>query len=300
MNLLITGATGFVGKRLVKILLDRGDSVHYLGRRNSQELSAQAVFHPWQMNEEPALPNRPSFDAVIHLAGEPVAQRWDHDVKRKIFDSRVHGTRNLVGALAKLSVRPSVLVSASAIGYYGDRGEEILTEESEPGEGFLAEVCVRWEQEAVQARNHGIRVVPVRISTVLGREGGALPKMLAPFKAGIGGKFGSGQQWISWIHIRDLVNLLAFAADTQSVTDVLNGSSPQPVTNADFTRALARAIHRPALLAVPRFALRLALGEMAEAIFTSARVVPQNPQRQGFSFEFPILKDALEDLVRSV
>jgi uncharacterized protein len=299
MNYLVTGASGFIGQHLTQALLDRGDSVHYLARRKSNRIDQRAIFHAWQTESQPVLEEVPFFHAVIHLAGEPVSQRWNTEVKRKIFDSRVDGTRHLVSALGKRSQPPAVLVSASAIGYYGNRGDEALTEDSAPGSDFLAEVCIAWEREAARAREFGMRVVPIRISVVLGREGGALPKMLTPFRLGLGGRLGSGRQWMSWIHAGDLVRLILFAIENETVIDVLNGSSPDPVTNLEFTHALAKAVHRPALFPVPPAALRLALGEMAGAVLGSQKVLPQAAQRYGFAFRFPVLADALQELLRS-
>ena len=297
MNCLVTGASGFIGTTLVELLLSQGHSVHYLARKQAKQLDGRADFHRWETNDKPALRDMPPFDAVIHLAGEPVAQRWNEEVKRKILASRVDGTRNLVLALAENAVRPSVLVSASAIGYYGGRGDEWLTEQSDPGHGFLAEVCLAWEREAVRARDYGIRVVPIRIATVLGTKGGALPKMLAPFRLGLGGKFGDGKQWISWIHVTDLVRLITFALTNKEMTQAANGSSPNPVTNLEFSRALAQTLHRPSLFSVPRFALKLGLGEMADFLLESQRVSPEAALRHGFRFQFPTLSDALTDLL---
>jgi uncharacterized protein len=190
-----------------------------------------------------------------------------------------------------------VLVSASAIGYYGARGSEILTEESGPGRGFLSEVCVDWEKEAFRAEEAGLRVVVARIATVLGRDAGALKKMLPAFQFGLGGKFGNGSQWMSWIHVQDLVELLWFAAETPGVAGALNASSPEPVTNEAFTRELAKAVHRPALIPVPKFALRLALGEMSDFLFDSLRVRPEATERAGFRFLYPNLGEALGNVL---
>ena len=297
MNCLVTGASGFIGTSLVELLLSQGHSVDYLARRQTKQLDGKADFHHWETDEKPALRDMPPFDAVIHLAGEPVAQRWNGEVKRKIVDSRVDGTRNLVLALAESSKRPSVLVSASAIGYYGGRGDEWLTEQSGPGHGFLAGVCVAWEREAVQAREYGIRVVPIRIATVLGTNGGALPKMVAPFRLGLGGKFGNGRQWISWIHVTDLVRLIGFTLENKEMTDAVNGSSPNPVTNLEFSRTLSRKLHRPSLFSVPRFALKFGLGEMGDVLLESQRVSPDAAVKHGFRFKFPQLSDALTDLL---
>jgi len=297
MDFLITGATGFVGQKVVSALLARGDSVNYLARQRSNRISSRAAFHPWNAKTLPPLSSVPRLDAVMHLMGEPIAQRWTAQVKDRIRRSRVDATRQLVSGIGGLRYKPSILVSASAVGFYGNRGDEILTEESEPGAGFLADVCVEWEREAQRASEFGLRVVCVRIATVLGRDGGALPQMLTPFRLGLGGRFGSGEQWMSWIHVNDLVRLLLFAADNE-VSGPLNACSPQPVRNADFTKALAAAVHRPAIFPIPRFALNLALGEMSSFLFDSLRVVPQAAERVGFDFQHPALDAALSTLVR--
>jgi uncharacterized protein len=298
MTFLITGATGFIGKKLAHLLLARGDTVNYLGRRRSPELDSRVAYHPWNnVNEPPPLNSVPRLDAIVHLAGEPVAQRWTSAAKKRIYSSRVEGTRQLVTAIGKLRYKPAVLVSASAIGYYGDRGDETLVERSPWGVGFLPDVCRDWEREALRAREFGLRVVIPRIATVLGREGGALPKMLAPFRLGLGGKFGDGRQWMSWIHMDDLLRLLLFAIENQTVTGTLNASTPRPVTNAEFTRTLAAALRRPAILPVPKIALKLALGEMASLFFDSLRVLPEATQQAGFRFKQPKLASALHNLL---
>jgi hypothetical protein len=296
MNYLVTGATGFIGRKLVGHLLAGGHSVNYLSRRRNPTMDSRAAFFCWNPGEPPPLNAVPRLDAIVHLAGEPVAQRWTAEVKKRIITSRVDATRKLVDAIRELKYKPAVLVSASAVGYYGDRGEQILTEQSAPGTGFLAGVCVEWEREAMRAAGSGVRVVPVRIATVLGREGGALPKMLLPFRFGLGARLGAGRQWMPWIHVDDLVELLVFAATSPNVVGPLNGASPQPVTNADLTSALARAVHRPAFLSAPRFALRLALGEMSDVLFQSQRVLPAAVESAGFRFAYPRLEQALEQL----
>jgi uncharacterized protein (TIGR01777 family) len=289
---LLTGATGFIGRHLVAHLLAGGHSVNYLGRRRSPQLDSRAAFHVWNPSAPLSLASVPRIDTVVNLMGEPIAQRWSAEVKRRIYTSRVVGTRQLVSAIAELSHKPSALISSSAIGFYGDRGDEILTEASSAGSGFLAEVSRDWETEALHARKSGLRVVTIRTAAVLGRDGGALPKMLTPFRLGLGAKFGKGRHWMSWIHIQDLIRLYVFAAETRELNCPLNGSSPQPVTNAEFTRALARALSRPAFLSVPKPVLRLGLGEMAEVLFDSLRVVPEAPQQAGFSFDYPTVSAA--------
>jgi len=298
MNYLITGATGFIGRKLVSALLSSGHRVDYLGRARSKKLDSRVAFHCWNEGELPPLDSVPRHDIVVHLAGEPIAQRWTAQAKKRIYDSRIIGTRNLVSAIGELKHKPSILVSASAVGYYGNRGDEILTEQSAPGRGFLAALCTQWEQEARKAQEFGLRVVPVRIAPVLGREGGALPAMLPPFRLGLGGKFGDGRHWMSWAHIDDLVRLLVFAAENNSVLGPLNCASPGPVTNAEFTKVLAAILHRPALWTIPRFALKLAAGELADALFDSLRVMPIETEQAGFRFEYRDLRQALTNLLR--
>jgi uncharacterized protein len=296
MNYLLTGATGFIGSPIVDLLLSQGHSVNYLGRKRSQHLDSRAAFHHWNTNELPPLDSIPRLDAVVHLAGEPVAQHWTPEVKRRIYNSRIIGTRNLVSAIGQLDYRPSVLVSASATGYYGSRGDEILTEQSSPGTDFLAEVCRDWEREASRAREFSVRVVPIRTGIVLGHNGGALKQMMPVFRLGLGGKLGSGKQWMPWIHVRDLARLFVFAAEHPEIESPLNGVC-QPVTNAVFIRELGRALSRPTLFTVPKFALKAAFGEMAETILSSARVLPEATTKAGFTFQFQELGSALKEAV---
>ncbi|HLH01876.1 MAG TPA: TIGR01777 family oxidoreductase [Bryobacteraceae bacterium] len=300
MTYLVTGATGFIGRKLVRALLDRGDAVYYLARKRNAGMPSQASFHPWDMSRPPELNALSRIDGIFHLAGESIAQRWNAEVKKRIYETRVEGTRHLVAAVARLQHKPRVLVSASAVGYYGNRGDELLDESAAPGDDFLAVLCRDWEDAALSARDVGLRAVPVRIATVLGREGGALPAMLKPFRLGLGGRFGTGKQWVSWIHIGDLVRLLLFAVDTETVKGAINGTSPQPVTNAEFTKALSRVLHRPAPFVIPKFALKLVMGELADFVFDSQRVVPKAAVEAGFQYEFPELDNALADLLGSV
>ena len=293
MNITLTGASGFVGSRLVQKLKSEGHQLHVLGRKPVEG----AKFSKWSAGEsEPSPESLVDADAIIHLAGEPVAQRWTPEVKQKIRSSRVDGTRHLVQALSTLSRRPRVLVSASAIGIYGPRGDEILTEDSPPGKGFLAGLCQEWESESGLAESLGIRVAQIRIGVVLGKEGGALAKMLPGFRAGLAGRLGSGQQWMSWIHLDDLVDLLWFALDHPTARGPLNGTAPNAVRNVEFTKELAGALHRPAMIPAPAFAIKLLFGEMAAVALESQRVLPKATEAAGFQFRFPTLREALEDL----
>ena len=292
MKALITGATGLLGRRLVARL----PLAQVLSR--SPERAADAlgrVAHGWDpMHGPPPEQALRGADVVIHLAGDPVADgRWTAAKKDRIRDSRLVGTRNLVDGLAKLASRPRVLVSASAVGLYGDRGDELLDEEAAAGAGFLPEVCLQWEREAQRASALGIRVVCVRIGVVLAPDGGALSRMQTPFSLGVGGRLGSGKQWMPWVHVDDVVGLVLHACRDQSIHGAMNAVSPSPVTNADFTRALARALRRPALLTVPKMALRIALGELSEVLLSSQRVVPEVATRTDYRFAYPELEGAL-------
>jgi uncharacterized protein (TIGR01777 family) len=292
----ITGASGFIGPRLIARLQRDSVTPRALGRRDPGVAGVQ--FARWDATAgEPPPEALRDVSAVIHLAGEPVAQRWSESVKSRIRESRVLGTRNLVNAIGRLPDRPGLLVSASAIGYYGDRGDEILTESTGPGNDFLANVCVEWEREALRAGEYGVRVASVRIGIVLGAQGGALKQMLVPFRAGVGGPAGSGRQWVSWIHQDDLVELLVFVLRNESLSGPLNATAPHPVRNIDFAKSLGHAVHRPSLVPTPKFALKMMFGEMAEVVLASQRVVPEAATRAGFRFQYPQLDGALRQLL---
>ena len=298
MKITLTGASGLIGRRLIKVLNASGHSLHVLSRHAGTNLPPGVKLSVWDaMKSEPPADALEGADAVIHLAGEPVAQRWTADVKRRILDSRVLGTRHLVQALSTISKRPAALVSASAIGIYGSRGDELLTESSAPGSDFLADVCKEWESEADMAESLGLRVVKIRIGIVLDRNGGALAKMLPPFRNFAGGRMASGKQWMSWIHLQDLASLFRYAVENP-LHGAVNGTAPQPVSNADFTRQLAAALHRPALFPVPRLALKAIFGEMSGMLISSQRVLPQAAQTAGFQFQYPDLGPALADLLK--
>jgi uncharacterized protein (TIGR01777 family) len=238
-------------------------------------------------------------DAVLHLAGESVAAgRWTTAQKARIRDSRVVGTRHLVQGIVQSARRPAVLVSASAVGYYGDRGEEELTESARPADDFLAQVCVEWEQEALAAEKAGVRVALARTGIVLGSgAGGALEKMLTPFRLGAGGPLGSGRQWMPWIHVADLARLYLHAAETMSIVGPMNAVAPNPVRNSEFTKVLARQLHRPAFMPAPYFGLRLVFGEFAQVLFASQRVIPRVALDTGFVFQYPELAGALREIL---
>ncbi len=299
MNISISGASGLIGRRLLKLLAKDGHSLTALSRHAGTNLPPGVRLAVWDAaHGEPAADGLRDADAIIHLAGTPVAQRWNAAVKREIRESRVAGTHNLVQGLANLARKPQVLICSSATGYYGSRGDEVLTETSSPGNDFLAEVCVEWEKEALAAESLGIRVVRVRTGIVLDGRGGALQKMLPPFKMGVGGKLGSGANWMSWIHLDDLAAMFQFAL-ANPISGAIDGTAPNPVTNADFTKALAAAVHRPAIFPVPTFALRLLFGEMAGILTASQRVLPKAAQSAGFQFRFPELAGALADVLKA-
>jgi uncharacterized protein (TIGR01777 family) len=292
MRCIVSGGTGFIGRRIVDLLKRHGHSVAVWTRKS--EGDQRYVWDP--LKGEPSPESLEGIEGIIHLAGEPVAQRWNNEVRARIRDSRVLGTRRLVEALSRQARQPSVLVSTSAIGIYGDRGDEILTESSRPGSGFLVDVCKGWEAEADRAKELGIRVARLRIGFVLGKGGGALGQMVPIFKAFAGGKLGSGKQWMPWVHADDVAALFVHALETPAVEGVWNATAPHPVTNAEFTRELARAVHRPAVLPVPPFALKIAFGELGQHMLDSARVLPEAARKAGFDFQYPTLRGALEAL----
>lgn len=305
----MTGGTGFIGRALIPRLRAHGHELTLLSRRPNQAApsprlsdagaasgSATAGHPPavvgWDSGWERELV---SFDGIINLAGEPIAGgRWTAARKQAIRDSRIGTTRRLVQALAAAAPpRPSVLVNASAIGYYGPRGDEPLDESAPPGTGFLAETCRAWEDEARRARSLGVRVAWLRFGLVLGRDGGALAKMVPPFRAFIGGPLGSGRQWVSWIHRDDVAALIEWALAAEAAGGPVNATAPKPATMRDFCAALGRALRRPSWAPVPAPVLRLLLGEMADMLLTGQRVLPQVPLRHGFTFFYPHLDQAL-------
>jgi uncharacterized protein (TIGR01777 family) len=306
MRIFVTGGTGLVGSRLVRALAQRGDAVTALTRRPdaARERLGQdvSIISGDPMQAGPWMDAVADCHAVIHLAGENIfARRWNAAFKELLHASRVQSTKNLVQAVAQATRaadgRPKVLVNASAIGYYGPRGEVELDENSPPGDDFLARLCVDWEHAASQAESQGVRVVRVRVGVVLDRAGGALAQMLTPFKLGVGGRTGSGNQWISWIHHQDMVGILLLALDNGAALGPMNGTAPNPLTNRDFAKALGRALHRPAFLPTPALAMRLMLGEVAQLVTTGQRVVPKQALALGYSYRFPTVDAALADLL---
>ena len=293
MKCIVSGGRGFIGKRVVDTLLSSGHYVAVWSREpNLETRNAVGAFYWDPLGAEPAEESLTHYDAVVHLAGEPVSQRWTADAKQKIRDSRVLGTKRLVAALARVKYRPQVLVCASAIGFYGSRGEEQLDESSSMGSGFLAEVCRDWEAEADGAADLGMRVVKLRIGLVLGADGGALAAMLPVFRSYLGGRLGSGKQWMSWIDVTDLAAMVKWAVEGE-VSGVVNGVAPAPVRNSEFTKTLGKVLGKPAFLQVPAAVLRTGMGEMSEMVLGSAKVIPKAASERGFEWKYPDLEAAL-------
>jgi uncharacterized protein (TIGR01777 family) len=299
MRVTLTGATGLIGSAVVVALRDRDDEVTVLSRdpdRARGKLGSEVRALRWDPLSGPAPAQAlAGCDAVMNLAGEPIAQRWSERVKRAIRDSRVTGTRNLVEGLGELAVeaRPNVLVNSSAIGYYGAHGAEPIDEEAPAGADFLAQVCAAWETEARAVVSLGIRSVQVRTGVVLDRSGGALAKMLPPFRIGVGGPVAGGRQFVAWIHRDDLVGMMLAALDDERWSGPVNATAPEPVSNRVLSRALGHELHRPALLPVPALALRALYGEMAEIVTTGVRAVPARALVLGYEFAHPSLEEAL-------
>lgn len=290
MKVLVSGATGFIGKAVVERLSHQGHEIWRLVRR---EPARQEVH--WDPEDgDFAAGALEGFDAVVHLAGENIAGRWTAAKKKRIRNSRTDGTRYLSNALAGLARRPKVYLCASAIGYYGDRGSELLSEGSTPGSGFLAEVCREWESATTLARESGIRVVNLRIGMVLDGQGGGLAKMLLPFKLGAGGILGDGQQYMSWVSLADVVGVIEFALQNEALKGPVNTVAPQAVTNYEFTKTLGKVLHRPTIFPMPAAAAKIVFGEMAEALLlASTRVEPKALISAGYAFKHPQLEACL-------
>jgi uncharacterized protein (TIGR01777 family) len=305
MRVFVTGGTGLVGTRLVRQLLERGDQPIVLTRRYAaarQSLGPQVdLVEGDPMQAGPWMDRIDDCDGVIHLAGENVfARRWNAAFKKLLVDSRVQSTQNIAQAILRKPLAPSgqprVLVNASAVGIYGPRGDEEITEDSPPGNDFLSQLCLDWEKAARAVESAGVRSTQVRVGVVLDKTGGALKNMLTPFKMFVGGPIGSGKQWLPWIHHDDLVGLFLAALDRDGYRGPVNGTAPNPVTNKDFSKALGKALHRPAFLPTPGFALRLLLGEVGTVITTGQRVVPKKALSLGYPFKYPTIESALAQI----
>ena len=306
MRVFVTGGTGLVGSRLIHALVERGDAVVALTRRPE---AARALFGQGitVVGGDPTaegdwMSATADCDAIIHLAGENIfARRWSDTFRNLLHTSRVHSTENVVKALAQHprspAGQPKVLVNASAIGYYGPRGDEELEESGPAGDDFLARLCVDWEKAARVAETHGAKVAIVRVGVVLDKEGGALKAMLMPFKMGLGGRTGSGKQWVSWIHHADIVGILLLALDSAAAAGPINATSPNPLPNRDFARALGRALHRPAFMPTPGLAVRVLLGQVSQLLTTGQRVLPRRALALGYTFRFPTIEAALADIL---
>jgi uncharacterized protein len=299
-QILLTGSSGLIGTSLVRTLRQKRISIISLHRRplpgtGLHNAGFQGLWDPYAGTPTTLPRNVQGTTAAVHLSGANLAgRRWNSSYKQEILESRVKPTHAIATLLAGLRPKPAVLVCASAIGIYGSRGDQLLTESSLPGSGFLPEVCLAWEQATKPASKAGIRVVHLRFGVVLSPDGGALVQMLPIFRAGLGGRLSSGRQWVSWVALPDVIRAIEFALETENLTGAVNVVAPNPVTNLEFTHSLGRALHRPTLLRVPAFALRLAFGEMAEAtILQSERVLPARLSASGFKFEYPELDAAL-------
>jgi uncharacterized protein (TIGR01777 family) len=301
MKVIVTGSTGLIGHALVRSLLADGHGVTRLVRGAAQAFRAPGTAAVHWEPEQGIIDAKEleGHDAAVHLAGEPIGEgRWTDEKKRRILDSRVRGTRLLAETLGRLNDRPQTLVSTSAVGFYGDRGAEVLREESASGEDFLSEVCREWEKATLDASQAGIRVVHLRIGVVLSGDGGALPKLLTPFKLGVGGRVGNGEQYMSWIALEDVIRVVKHALGNEQLRGPVNTVAPNAVTNEEFTKTLGRVLGRPTFFPVPKFAARLAFGEMADALLlSSARVVPTRLQETGYQFAYPELEGGLRHVL---
>lgn len=295
MRILITGGSGFIGQRLCEKLHAAGHQLQVVSRspdRTRESLPSGADVRAAVADFADAAP-----EAVINLAGEPIAEgRWTEAKKRRIIDSRIETTRAVVSLCEKLETTPGVLVSASAVGYYGDKGDADVTEDTEPHDEFLHRICEQWEAEARKAEAHGVRVANPRIGLVLDAGGGMLKKMAPPFKFGLGGRLGDGRQYMPWIHREDMVRILEFLLTHDQCTGAYNASAPNPVTNAEFTKTLASHLNRPAIFPAPEFALKVAFGEMSHMLLTGAKMLPSRLEEAGFEFLYPTLDDALAEI----
>ncbi len=296
MRILITGSTGLLGTELQRSFTEKGYELLLASRKEPKD-----EHHiQWSIDEGFTDPEKlEGIDVVVHLAGENVSGlRWTDEKKKAIRDSRVLGTRNVVDAISKLKNKPKVFVASSAIGFYGERGDEEVTESSAAGDNFLAEVCKEWEAESRRAEDAGIRTVLLRTGIVLSKDGGALATMLTPFKLGVGGVVGSGKQWMSWISLEDEIAIINYVIENENIRGAVNAVSPNPVTNHDFTKTLGEVLYRPTFLPLPEFAVSMIFGEMGDALLlASTKVLPKRLEDAGFEFKYPDLKEAIEKAV---
>jgi len=297
MKILITGGTGFIGKKLCHFLLDKNHQLTVLSR-TPEKVSTLCGKSVQPVNKIVQLTSSDSFDAIINLAGEGIADaRWSKNRKQQLLDSRINITKQLISYIEKADVKPKVLISASAIGYYGNRGSTLLTEESLPHEEFSHHLCALWESAAFDAQKQGVRTCIIRTGLVIGDNGGFLKRMLLPFKLGLGGPMGNGNQWMSWIHRADLIAIIDKLLESDTLQGVFNASSPKPVTNNEFTKTLAQVLNRPAFIPIPAFVLKILLGEMSALLIGGQRVIPERLEKAGFEFTFKSLNHALSNVV---
>ncbi|MEO7660348.1 MAG: TIGR01777 family oxidoreductase [Pyrinomonadaceae bacterium] len=297
MRILITGATGLIGHALQKSFAEKGYEMLLASRKEPEDASHVQ----WSIEDGFSEPEKlEGIDVAVHLAGESVSGlRWTDEKKKAIRDSRVLGTRSVVNAISKLKLRPKTFIAASAIGFYGERGDEEVTESDAAGDNFLADVSKEWESESRRAEDAGVRTVLLRTGIVLSKDGGALATMLTPFKLGIGGVVGSGKQWMSWISLDDEIAIINYAIENEKIRGAVNAVSPNPVTNHDFTKTLGDVLYRPTFLPLPEFAVSMVFGEMGDALLlASTKVIPKRLQDAGFEFKFPDLKPAIEHAVK--
>ncbi|MBL8124241.1 MAG: TIGR01777 family oxidoreductase [Pyrinomonadaceae bacterium] len=299
MKILITGASGLIGKALQSSFKEKGYEM-LLGSRSERKDERHIKWDPDTGFSAEDLPRLEGLDAVIHLAGENISGlRWTEEKKKAIRDSRVFGTRSMVETFDKLKQKPKVFISGSAIGFYGDRGSDEMTESSSAGKTFLSEISKEWEAESRRAEDMGIRTVLLRTGIVLSKDGGALATMMTPFKLGVGGVIGSGEQWMSWVSLDDVVRIINFVLENEDFRGAINVTAPNPVTNEEFTKTLGSVLYRPTFLPLPEFAVHMVFGEMGDALLLdSTRVVPKRLLDAGFEFKYPKLKDALEHAVK--
>lgn len=298
MEILVVGGTGFIGRSLCRVLADQGYEVIVSAPDKHNLSDPRLRFVPWRGADGHSLSKIiEGVFAVVNLAGVTVAQRWTSKHKEVIYASRIESTRLLVAGIGQAKNRPKKLINASAVGYYGDAGDAVIDETSGPGSGFLSRLCEDWEKQADEANAHGVAVIKLRLGVVLGRAGGALAKMLPPFKLGLGGPLGSGEQWMSWIHRDDVIGLVLFLLASESASGVINAVAPQPVTNKEFSRTLGKVLGRPAFLPAPAFILKCLLGEMGGMLLTGQRVLPQRAMALGYKFQYPDLEGALRACV---
>lgn len=299
MQILLTGGTGFIGKHLTKALISRGHDVVIVTRRTSQNPQDKVKYISWDTGTSGILPeNTPPVDAVINLAGESIGNnKWSPQIKEKILKSRVETTKAIVNSIEKKIINPKTLINASAIGYYGTDEERLFSENDVPGTDFLANVCKAWEAEAIKAERYNVRTIMVRTGLVLGNEG-ALQKMITPFKFFAGGSLGNGRQWLSWIHIDDLINIYIHTLEHNDISGPINAVAPNPVRMSEFAKTLGKAMQKPAILPAPGFALKIILGEMSDLVLKGQQVSANKIINSGFRFDYPELSGALENLLK--